>query len=109
MSKYTFLLLAGLFVAVLPHLGFPTLWDTVMYALAGISIATVSVLARAQFKKGGKERIVEKQPVYVESTPMQPRRLRQPRPKAPKVAPQVDVVPAPSPSTQSSSPVNMAE
>lgn len=104
MSKYTFLLCAGLFISILPYLGFPSSWDTLIYTFAGFCIAIVSVLARIQFKNNHKVVAVEKQPAYVESTPL-PRRVRQPRQKAsPKVVSRGDVVAVPL-----TPPTNMAE
>ena len=110
MSKYTFLIFAGLLIALLPHLGFPSAWDTFMYTVIGVCITVVSVFARKQFKNGAAEvAIVEKQPVYVESTPRERlRRSRGPRSKVPKVDPQSDVVLPPYSSAQTP-PVNMAE
>ncbi len=104
MSKYRFLLFAGLFISILPYLGFPSSWDTFMYTIGGLSIAVVSVLARTQFKNGHKEVVVEQRPAYVESTPLPPRRVRPPRPKSPKVMSHGDVVAA-----SVHPPTNMAE
>lgn len=85
MSKYTFLLFAGLFIGVLPYLGFPSLWDTIMFTLGGLSVAVVSVLVRLEHKKSHKDVVIEKQPAYVESNPPRPRRPRPIRPKNPRI------------------------
>lgn len=104
MSKYKFLLFAGLFMSVLPYLGFPSSWDTVMYTVGGFCIALISVLARIQFKNNHKEVVVEKQPAYVESIPSPTRRVRRQHPKVSKIVSQGDVAVVPM-----SSPANIAE
>ena len=92
MSKYTFLLIVGLCISILPYLGFPSFWKLLLYTLGGLSVAVISVLARIDFVSTRKEVVVEKQPAYVESSPPHLRRPRQVRPRAPKVDPHVDVV-----------------
>lgn len=92
MSKYKFLLISGLCISILPYLGFPSFWKVLLYTLGGLSIAVVSVLTRIDFVSTQREVIIEKQPVYVESSPPRLRRPRQVRGRAPKVDPQVDIV-----------------
>ncbi|TSC61265.1 MAG: hypothetical protein Greene041614_1131 [Parcubacteria group bacterium Greene0416_14] len=100
MSKYKFLVLIGLFIAALPYLGFPLLWDTIMFTFGGLAIVAVSTLARRAYKKGTKEMVVEKQPVYVESNPPRSSRSRPARPRVQKAEIQnIDIVPGP-PSVQ---------
>lgn len=46
MGKELLIILLGFFVAVLPFLGFPMSIDTILFAVAGISIALLGVLVR---------------------------------------------------------------
>jgi hypothetical protein len=47
MSKQTSVLILGIFVAILPFLGFPQSWRIVMFVIAGICIAILAFMLRA--------------------------------------------------------------
>ncbi|MDP3965375.1 MAG: hypothetical protein Q8Q13_01080 [bacterium] len=51
MTLDALIMLAGAFVAVLPSLGFPNSWDTVLLFLAGIFIISLGIVVR---RRGGK-------------------------------------------------------
>lgn len=40
------IMLAGAFVALLPFLGLPTSWDTVLLFLAGLAIVSLGIMVR---------------------------------------------------------------
>ncbi len=46
MTVDTLLMLLGTFVAILPFLGFPQSWDTVLFFLAGIFIVALGIVVR---------------------------------------------------------------
>ncbi len=46
MTLDALIMLAGAFVAVLPFLGFPNSWDTVLFFLAGISVIALGIILR---------------------------------------------------------------
>ena len=46
MSLDTLIMLAGASVAILPFLGFPTSWDTVLFLIAGIFIIGLGIALR---------------------------------------------------------------
>ncbi|MCR4281152.1 MAG: hypothetical protein NUV88_02355 [Candidatus Kaiserbacteria bacterium] len=50
MTLDALIMLAGAFVAVLPFLGFPTSWDTVLFLLAGVFIISLGIIVR---RRGG--------------------------------------------------------
>ena len=50
MTIDTLIMLAGAFVAVLPFLGFPNSWDTVLFFLAGVFIISLGIVVR---RRGG--------------------------------------------------------
>jgi VIT1/CCC1 family predicted Fe2+/Mn2+ transporter len=54
MTLDTLIMLAGAFVAVLPFLGFPNSWDTVLFFIAGIVIIGLGIVVRR--KEGERER-----------------------------------------------------
>lgn len=50
MTIDTLIMLSGAFVAVLPFLGFPNSWDTVLFFLAGIFMISLGIIVR---RRGG--------------------------------------------------------
>ena len=46
MTLDALIMLAGAFVAVLPSLGFPNSWDTVLLFLAGVFIIALGIVVR---------------------------------------------------------------
>ena len=56
MTLDTLIMLAGTFVAVLPFLGFPSSWDTVLLLLAGIFIISLGVTLRRRSTVRNPER-----------------------------------------------------
>lgn len=46
MTLDTLIMLAGAFVAVLPFLGFPNSWDTVLFFIAGVVIIGLGIVVR---------------------------------------------------------------
>lgn len=46
MSKEVTLIVLGLFTALLPQLGFPSLWRTIFLTLLGIAVAVIGFLLR---------------------------------------------------------------
>ncbi len=64
MTLDTLIMLTGTFVAVLPFLGFPSSWDTVLFFLAGIAIIGLGIAVR----RGGTRSSIEKHnEMFVES------------------------------------------
>jgi hypothetical protein len=47
MSKEATVVILGVFIAVLPFLGFPESWRVVMYVVSGISIMALGFMLRA--------------------------------------------------------------
>jgi VIT1/CCC1 family predicted Fe2+/Mn2+ transporter len=46
MSLDALIMTAGAFVAVLPYLGFPNSWDTILFLVAGVLIVGLGVIVR---------------------------------------------------------------
>ena len=46
MTIDTLIMLAGAFVAIMPFLGFPNSWDTVLYFFAGIFVIALGIIVR---------------------------------------------------------------
>ncbi|MDO8561370.1 MAG: hypothetical protein Q7S05_00915 [bacterium] len=46
MTLDTLIMLSGAFVAILPFLGFPNSWHTVLFFLAGIFIISLGIILR---------------------------------------------------------------
>lgn len=53
MSIDSLIMFSGVFVAVIPHLGFPQSWDTVLISAAGILIVALGIVVR---RRGLKSR-----------------------------------------------------
>lgn len=67
MTLDTLIMLAGAFVAVLPFLGFPNSWDTVLLFLAGVFIIGLGIVVRRRTSsrlgpRGNGETFVENLP-----------------------------------------------
>lgn len=50
MTIDTLIMLSGAIVAVLPFLGLPNSWDTVLYFLAGVAVISLGIVVRRQGK-----------------------------------------------------------
>ena len=46
MTVDTLLIFSGAFVAILPFLGFPQGWDTILFFLAGIFVVALGIVVR---------------------------------------------------------------
>ncbi len=57
MTVDTLLMLSGAFVAILPFLGFPQRWDTVLFFLAGIFVVALGIIVR---RRGNGPRVQSK-------------------------------------------------
>lgn len=68
MTVDAWLIFFGALVAVLPYLGFPSDWDTVILLVSGVSIAFLGIIVR---RRGLIPRVrrQRKPSVYVESVP----------------------------------------
>lgn len=76
-TKNRTILILGIFVALMPFLGFPYPFEEVLYVLAGLAIATLSYLlahyrrnARRIPQRRNKKEIVESGPVVVDMSDM---------------------------------------
>lgn len=52
MTLDALIMLAGGFVAVLPFLGFPNSWDTILFFLAGVCIIGLGIAVRRRLPAG---------------------------------------------------------
>jgi hypothetical protein len=48
MGKELLIITLGIFVTILPFLGFPSSWDTALFVISGISIAALGTLIRRE-------------------------------------------------------------
>jgi len=51
MSKTKILFIVGIFIVVLPYLGFPYLWKNVLFAIGGLGIAFIAYILNREAKK----------------------------------------------------------
>jgi len=57
MKKARLLLILGIWVAVLPHLGFPSLWKNILFLLTGLGIIYLAfALYKSHMEKEGLEK-----------------------------------------------------
>ena len=54
MTLDTLIMLAGAFVALLPFLGFPNSWDTILFFVAGLFIVALGILVRHRHGSAGQ-------------------------------------------------------
>ena len=52
MSKTRILFILGVWVAVLPYLGFPTIWKNILFTLSGLGLALGSYMIRKDAQRG---------------------------------------------------------
>ncbi|MBI2612495.1 hypothetical protein HYW59_01630 [Candidatus Kaiserbacteria bacterium] len=71
MTLDALIILAGAFVAVLPFLGFPNSWDTVLLFLAGVCTIGLGIAVRRRLPAGkaGSESQTRKSDTFVENLP----------------------------------------
>ena len=55
MSKIKMILTLGVWIAILPYLGFPYAFKDILYSLTGFSLIFFSYLLYKEFKVGDKE------------------------------------------------------
>jgi len=71
MTLDALIMLAGAFVAVLPFLGLPTSWDTVLFFLVGVFIISLGIIVRR--RRGGSTKSQSKNGgTFVENNPNLP-------------------------------------
>jgi len=73
MTLDTLIMLAGAFVAILPFLGFPNSWDTVLFFLAGVFIISLGVVLRRRSQRPPSENLPKDSGTFIESKPQQER------------------------------------
>ncbi|KKW47232.1 MAG: hypothetical protein UY98_C0017G0004 [Candidatus Kaiserbacteria bacterium GW2011_GWA2_58_9] len=70
MTLDALIMFAGAFVAVLPFLGFPNSWDTVLLFLAGVLIVALGIVVRQRSR--GAPPVERKNGTFAESAPPLP-------------------------------------
>ena len=68
MSLDALIMLAGLFVAVLPFLGFPNSWDTIFLFVAGIFVIALGIVVRRRM--GQVQKIQRHERTFAEELPL---------------------------------------
>ena len=48
MSKETWVIILGIAIAVMPYLGFPSSWKTVLFVLLGLTLVLIGFLLRTE-------------------------------------------------------------
>lgn len=66
MTKEMWLIVLGILAVVVPYTGFPGVWKTVFFVVAGITIAAIGFLLRGEALSRGDSRLDEH---FVESVP----------------------------------------
>ena len=51
MSKTKILFIVGMFIVVLPYLGFPYLWKNVLFAVSGLGVAFIAYTLNREAKR----------------------------------------------------------
>jgi len=69
MTLDTVIIFAGAFVAILPFLGFPSSWDTVLLFLVGTLIVALGVVIRRGRGEGSQTPAKRSRDTFVENLP----------------------------------------
>ena len=70
MTLDTMIMLAGSFVALLPFLGFPNSWDSVLLLIIGVLIVILGILVRRE-QNSESNSYVRNSDAFVESRPIE--------------------------------------
>jgi CBS domain containing-hemolysin-like protein len=68
MTLDSLIMLCGALVAILPFLGFPNSWDTVIFVVLGVMIITLGIVVRRRAPRAFKN---DRDALFVENTPKQ--------------------------------------
>ncbi len=68
MSKEMWVIVLGLLVVVLPHLGLPGAWKTILFVVLGVAIAALGFLLRGEALSRGSGSVANSQH-FVENIP----------------------------------------
>jgi len=68
MTLDSLIMLAGAFVAILPFLGFPNSWDSVILFVLGALIIALGIVVR---RRAPRRSVQERDSIFVENTPKQ--------------------------------------
>lgn len=68
MTLDSLIMFCGTLVAILPFLGFPNTWDTVIFAVLGAVIITLGIVVR---RRAPRRSLSERDALFVENTPKQ--------------------------------------
>lgn len=52
MSKYTIIITLAIWIIILPFLGFPGFWKTLLLVLSGLGVIVFTLLARSESSNG---------------------------------------------------------
>ena len=69
MTLDALIMLAGAFVAILPFLGFPNNWDTVLLFIAGVLIIVLGIVVRREKNTGDGTPTQHNGDTFVENEP----------------------------------------
>jgi len=66
MTLDTLIMFSGAFVAVLPFLGLPNSWDSILFSIAGVIVISLGIVVRRRGKHSAMERAIG-DPNFVEN------------------------------------------
>lgn len=68
MSKYTILIVLGIWIIILPFLGFPGFWKTLLFVVSGLGVVIFTLLVRSESSNGNPFRFGENSTdVYIDN------------------------------------------
>jgi len=68
MTLDTLIIFSGAFVAILPFLGLPNSWDSILFSIAGVLVVSLGIVVRRRGKHGAMARAIGN-PNFVENIP----------------------------------------
>ncbi len=71
MTLDALIMLCGALVAILPFLGFPSSWDSVLFLIVGVAVVALGIAVRRRGLKPPRERLsrIREGDVFAESAP----------------------------------------
>ncbi len=66
MTLDSLIILSGALVAILPFLGFPNTWDSVIFVVLGVLVVSLGIVVR---RRAPRRTVADRDSFFVENTP----------------------------------------
>lgn len=91
--SHRFIFITGILVAIMPFLGFPSLWKSVFYVIFGLYVISISFFIKDSKRPSGKAWVLRREKAFIENSPSTggKRRVIRKKPKEESISPTIPV------------------